>query len=164
MGPEEIHTQGVEQKAQAIRTEEAEEEENASYDIISFPSAELPEDYKGLVYSRWLRSHRYGNFLFKMVDSDVYYDRYSKYIDTLLAKPESKVRLAVLSDNHDVALGFCVHRNDILDYVHVHYGCRSAGIASNLVPDKISYITHYTYMGSRFVTDRYGGFRFNPYL
>ena len=154
MGTEEIQPKPAEQEA----------EESASYDIISFPSAELPDVYKGMVYSRWLRSHRYGNFLFKMIDREVYFDMYSKYISILLDKPESTVRLAVLSDDHDVALGFCVSRGKILDYVHVHHTCRMVRIASHLTPDKISHITHYTYMGARFVTNKYGGFKFNPYI
>lgn len=98
-----------------------------------------------------------------MVESNVYYEKYSRYLDTLMARPESKIRLAVLTDDHDVALAFCVHREKILDYVHVHYACRGARIATHLVPEKISCITHYTYMGARFVTNRYGGFKFNPY-
>ena len=98
-----------------------------------------------------------------MIDTDIYYENYRLYIDSLLRKPDASVRLAVLSDDHDIALGFCCHRGDILDYVHVHHTCRQIRIASHLVPDKIKCITHWTYMGERFVTHKYGRWTFNPY-
>jgi hypothetical protein len=153
MGIEDIHPEATEQEA----------EETASYDIIAVAGSSIPTEDQGVIYSRWLRSHRYGNFLFKMIPSDTYYEKYKRYIEILLHKPESEVRLAVLTDDHDIVLGFCVHRDTILDYVHVHYTCRNARIGWHLVPEKISCITHYTYVGARFATARYGGFKFNPY-
>jgi hypothetical protein len=156
MGSEDIQSKAIESQGE-------ETSETASYDIVSVVGSSIPESYKGLIYSRWLRSHRYGNFLFKMIDSDIYYEKYHRYIELLLHKPETEVRLAVLSDDHDIVLGFCVHRDKILDYVHVHYTCRNARIGWHLVPEKITCITHYTYTGARFVTARYGSFKFNPY-
>lgn len=138
-------------------------EETASYTIIEFPGSEIPEAYKGLIYSRWLRSHRYGNFINKMIPSRIYYVQYGLTADYFLNKLMSTVRLAVLSDDHDVVLGFAVSRPGILDYVHVHHVQRDQRIAWNLVPKEIRYITHWTYMGERFATKRYGGFVFNPY-
>lgn len=154
MGSEEIHSETIEQEAP---------QETASYDIICFKGIDLPDAYKGMVFSRWMRSHRYGNFLFKMIDSDVYYDRYSKYISQILAHKDCELRLAVLSDDHDVALGFCCTRGNILDYVHVHHSCRENKIATHLTPAKIKCITHWTYQGEKFATKRYGRWTFNPY-
>jgi hypothetical protein len=138
-------------------------EEPCSYTIISFTGSDLPESYKGLVYSRWLRSHRYGNFIFKMIPSDIYYNQYGMHISQLIANPKCEVKIAVLTDDHDVVLGFSVNRGTNLDYVHVHYVQRGQRIASHLVPKDIKFITHWTYMGERFATKRYGGYVFNPY-
>lgn len=154
MGTEEIHSEADESKAK---------EEACTYDIISFEAPNLPETYKGMLFSRWMRSHRYGNFLIKMIDSDVYYKKYSEFIQKLIMQPDANVRLAVLSDDHDVALGFCFHRGPILDYVHVHHTCRDSKIATHLVPDKIKCITHWTYQGEKFATKKYGRWTFNPY-
>lgn len=154
MGPEQLQSEAIESKDETAL---------ASYDIISFYGPELPENYSGLVYSRWLRSLRYGNFLFKMIDSKVYYEKYAAYVGQILAKPECKVRLAVLSDDQDVALGFCVNRGDILDYVHVHHSARSMKIGTRLTPEKIKCLTHWTYQGERFATKKYGRWIFNPY-
>jgi hypothetical protein len=153
MGTEEIQRPTIEQT----------DEKTASYDILTFKAVELPQTFKGLIYSRWLRSHRYGNFLFKMIEPHVYYDNYRMYIDRLFVQNEASVRLAVLSDEKDIALGFCFARGNILDYVHVHHTCRNIKIATHLVPDKISCITHWTKSGERFATERYGSFKFNPY-
>ena|SRR6185312_14924422 len=139
------------------------EPQEETYSVISFPGSEIPEQYKGLIYSRWLRSHRYGNMLFKLIDSDVYYDKYANYLTELLNRAHSMVRLAVLTADHDIVLGFCVHRGPILDYVHVQHLLRGQRIASKLVPDKIKCITHWTYMGERFATQRYGRWTFNPF-
>lgn len=101
--------------------------------------------------------------LFKLIDSKVYYEKYGQYITFLLNKPEASVRLAVLTDDHDVVLGFSVTRGDILDYVHVQHDQRSQRIGSRLVPEKIQCITHWTYMGERFATHIYKLWSFNPF-
>lgn len=115
-----------------------------SYSIISYPAAQLPSTYKPLLFSRWLRSLRFGNPLFKRIKSNDYYKNYHTFIEKMLAKPDALVRLAVLSDDHDVVLGFSVSREDVLDYVHVHTDYRKIRVATNLVPNGITTFTHLT--------------------
>lgn len=115
-----------------------------SYSVIALPGATLPEQYKALVFSRWLNSLRYGNPLFEKVDRDTFYDQYRCFIQNLLNKPDSVIRLAVLTEDHDVVLGFSVCREDVLDYVHVHKDQRKQGIAKHLIPSVITTITHLT--------------------
>ncbi len=116
----------------------------SSYSIVAFKGRELPLAYEALVFSRWLRSLRFGNPIFSKVDSKEYYDNYHPFITNLLKKPDATVRLAVLSDDMDVALGFSVVREDVLDYVHVQKDHRKHGIAKKLVPEGITTFTHIT--------------------
>ena len=105
----------------------------SSYKVLSFKGAELPAQYVAMVFSKWLRSQRYGNDLLKLVDSDSYYATYKILIGNILMQPSCVVRIAVLSDDHDVALGFSVCRDKIIDYVHVHKDYRRQGIATSLL-------------------------------
>lgn len=118
-----------------------------SYSILVYPSKKLPKDYHPLLFSRWLRSLRFGNALYKKVSSNYYYKNYHIFIEKLLGKPDSVVRLAVLTDDHDVVLGFAVSREDVLDYVHVHTNYRRIGIGTKLVPQGLTAFTHLTATG-----------------
>lgn len=136
-----------------------------TYSIISFPSAKLPRQYEALLFSRWLKSLRFGNNLFRKVTSKDYYKNYHLYIEKLLAKPDSVVRLAVLSDDHDVVLGFAVSREDVLDYVHVHTDYRKIGIGAKLVPQGITTFTHITLpiIDIWPANPKYRDLKFNPF-
>lgn len=150
---------------QDIQQEAAQPEVAPSYTILSFPSSKLPEQYTALIYSRWLRSLRFGNNLFKKIDSDQYYKHYHSFIEVLLAKPDSVTRLAVLSDDHDVVLGFAVYREDVLDYVHVGADYRLIGIATKLMPIGITTFTHITLtvIGVWPNHETYKHLKFNPF-
>ena len=116
-----------------------------TYSLIRYQGGKLPNQYKGLVYSKWMRSLRHGNDYFKLVDSDSYYKAYGRYIDTLLK--QSEVWLAVLTDDLDTVLGFSVCHGATVHYVHVHRDSRRIGIARLLLPPDVSTITHLTKMG-----------------
>lgn len=140
-------------------------EPDASYEVISYKTSELPERYLPLIYSRWLRSLRYGNPLFKKIASHYYYKFYHDYLEKLLAKPDSLVMLAVLSDDKDIVLGFSVSREDVLDYIHVHSNNRMHGIATHLLPEKISVMTHITEDAGKVwpSNPKYKHWKFNPF-
>lgn len=135
-----------------------------SYQIISFKGKELPQAYTGLVYARWLRSFRRGNDFLLKSDPAQYFKHYHAYIERLLNHEDSEVRLAVLSDDHDVVLGFAVTRWPILDYVHVQINHRRHGVAKKLVPPGIITITHLTKLATGIWDKKYKDqMRFNPY-
>ncbi len=136
-----------------------------TYSILVFPASQLPEQYTAMIFSKWLRSLRFGNTLFRSMDSDAYYRNYHVYIENLLKKPDSIVRLAVLSDDHDVVLGFSVSREDVLDYIHVHYDYRKIGVGSALVPEGITTFTHITLIGIDIWHNKskYKNWKFNPF-
>ncbi len=135
-----------------------------TYSVISYPSSQLPDSYIPLVFARWLRSFRFGNPFIKKADSHSYYKHYHQYIENLMAKPDSIVRLAVLSDDHDVVLGFSVSREDVLDYVHVQVDHRKQGIAKKLIPKGTTTITHTTNLAVGILKNNANyNFTFNPF-
>ncbi len=94
-----------------------------------------------------------------------YFADYHKFIENLLAKDGSTIRLAVLSDDHDVVLGFSVSREDVLDYVHVQMDNRKLGIAKMLVPSRTTTVTHMTNLATGIWQENpnYKHIKFNPY-
>ena len=134
-----------------------------SYDIIAFQGNKLPSNYHNLIYSRWLRSLRFGNDYYKLIDSKAYYDSYQKHVAYLIHHPEAVVKLAVLSDDHDIVLGFSVSRNYILDYVHVHKDQRRQGIGTSLVPKDITVVTHLT-KTALLIWPKHPNVTFNPFI
>jgi GNAT superfamily N-acetyltransferase len=136
----------------------------SGYRIIAFSGYKLPAAYTELVYSRWLRSLRFGNDYFKLIKSNAYYEAYHRYIQRVLEHPDSMVRLGVLSDDADVVLGFSVSRGSILDYVHVHKDHRRLGIGTKLVPQGIDTITHLTRTGLAIFGSKHFNWAFNPFV
>ncbi len=136
-----------------------------SYSILVFKASELPKSYFPLIYARWLRSFKHGNGTAKKISSKEYHEHWHHYITVLMGKPDSLVRMAVLSDDHDVVLGFSVSREDVLDYVHVHTDFRRIGIGKHLVPEKITTFTHLTAVGVIIWQKRkqYKEWKFNPF-
>ena len=134
-----------------------------SYTIICYSGCALPGAYLGLVLSKWLRSLRYGNDYFKLIDSDAYYAAYQTYIENMLKRSALMVRLSVLTSDHDVVFGFSVFEGECLHYVHVHKDCRNIGIGMSLVPSGIKTITHVTKNGMRFWNSKLPDCQFNPF-
>lgn len=119
----------------------------SSYSVILYPAAQVPVQYINLILSKWMRTLRHGNEYFKLTESDSFYQNYRRYILSLLNRPQSVVRLAVLSDDHDVCLGWSLIEGDVLHYIFVQHEHRNQGIGRSLVPVKINYITHVTKAG-----------------
>ncbi len=150
--------------AQDIHAETAQSQGGmSSYAVVAIPGPSLPADYAGFVFSKWLRTLRHGNELFKIIDARNYYNAYHKLISTILARPETVVRLALLSDDRDVALGFSVCRDNVLDYVYVHKDQRRNGIGTSLVPRTIDTITHVTNTGLSIWGSKYGHVKLKPF-
>lgn len=134
---------------------------SSSYTIVQYKGSDLPEQYKALVFSKWLRSLRYGNEYFKLIDQEIYFSVYHRYIEVLLSRNLSSVYLAVLSDDRDVVLGFSVTEPGKLHYVHTHKDQRKQGIARSLCKD-IKTVTHITNDGLK-AWAKHPEIKFNPF-
>jgi len=137
-------------------------EPQSTYSIVAYPAARFPVHFEGFVHAKWKRSLRDGNDLYKLVDSDAYFTAYAKYISTLLARPNAVLRLAILTDSPDVALGWSLVEGDALHYVFVQRDFRNKGIATALVPVPINTITHLTHMGAR-IWNKHKHVKLNPF-
>jgi len=139
----------------------------SSYRIINIPK-EKTDHYHGLIYARWLRSLRHGNDYFKLIDPDVYYDTYRRYIGRILDSPDTAVRIAALNEDEDVVLGFSVCQGSVLHYVCVDPTMRKQGIGASLIPKTIDTISHITktaiHIRAKDSQSRYAKWKFNPFV
>lgn len=133
--------------------------QDSRYDILAFHNSHLFDPYRNMVISKWLRSLRFGNEYFRLITPEGYWRPYKRYLEELINK--SIIRVAVLSDDSDVALGFSVTENTTLHYVFVHADFINSGIASSLIPKECDQISHITKNWMR-VMDRKYKFKFNP--
>lgn len=139
-------------------------EEKAFYRIISYKGSELPVSYEGLVYSRFLRGLRYGNVLFRLMEPESYHFHYHTYLENVLKRKDTWVKLAVLSDDLDNVLGYSIQEGHTLHWVHVHKNNRKAGIATELVWPKTKVITNLTHTGFSIWNRKYKSqIIFNPF-
>lgn len=118
--------------------------------------------YRNMVMSRWSRSYRFGNDYIKLSDSTAYFAAYTVYISRIIGSAATTIRIAVLADEPDTALGFAVTRGNALDFVHVQKDFRNQGIGRFLVPDNIKVVTHLTRTGIR-LWSKVPGAIFNPF-
>jgi hypothetical protein len=135
-----------------------------TYKIISYTAHKLPESYKPMIFSKWMRSLRYGNNYFEAIDSNVYYKTYQKYIQSILERPGAMVRLSTLSDDPDICLGWSISEGNTLHYIHVQWEQRNQGIGKSLLPPGIRQFTHLTKTGMKiWRDDKYSHAIFNPF-
>lgn len=137
--------------------------EETTYSILSYSASQLPKEYKGIIYAKWLKSLRYGNEFFKEIDPQSYYEIYHRHISNILEKPEAIVKIAVLTDDHDIVLGFSIYRTSILDYVYVQRDLRRQRIAVSLIPDSVVCISHITKIGKIIWKSKCKKWIFNPF-
>lgn len=139
-------------------------EPQTSYKILVFKADTLPESFKAFIYSRYLRSLRFGNDWFKKIDGAAYHEMYHLLCEKMLLNPDTTIRIAVLSDDLDLALGFSISRPNILDYVYVKREVRGNGIGKTLLPISFTIITHLTKQADQIRNNKYKETVFNPFI
>lgn len=135
----------------------------SGYKVVSLSAHEVVGDARHFVYASWLKSLRYGNDYFKIIDQAAYFGAYERYISHLLAQVNAVVRLAVLTDDPDVILGFSVSRGNVLDYVYVLKDQRRQGVGERLVPPGIDTLSHLTRTGITIWQSKYKHWKFDPF-
>lgn len=137
------------------------EEIESSYRIVYHTGAKLPQEYKNLVVAPFLNSLRYGNDLYKLIDKDAYFLNYSKYIDLLLNRPMTIVKLAVLKD--DTVLGWSLIEHKTVHYVWIKKEVRRQGICRALLPKEFNVISHITHKAINIWVKHFPEVKFNPF-
>ncbi len=151
----------MEDKEVDVATAKPEAVSRMTYSVLTF--RKLPEQYTGLVYSRWLKSLRYGNEYFKLIDNDVYFHVYHDYLTLLLNREGVEINIAVLSDDVDVVLGFSVKEAGVLHFVHVHKDQRKRGVGRTLA-GQFTHFTHITTIAAQIWNSKYPNAKFNPFI
>lgn len=137
--------------------------EKTEIQIIKYAGYALPKEYWNYLLGKWKRSLRHGNDFFRLIDNRAFNDAYDFLITSLLFRPNAVIRLAVLSDNSDVALGWSLIEEDTLHYVFVQAEYRGMGLARKLVPTPINTFTHLTRRGIGLWTAKAPNAKFNPF-
>lgn len=102
-----------------------------------------PED-RAFIYATWLRGLYYGNPWFTQIDKDSYMASYHKILDQLFLKPDVDIKIACVTEDPELILGYSVSEPSILHWVFVKQAWRRFGIAKQLIPKDVSRITHLT--------------------
>lgn len=146
--------------SQALESTSNEDQE--IYRIVTYPASKAFIEFESLIMASFLNSLRYGNDLFKLIERDAYYKNYKIYVESLLKRPTSMVRCALLDDN--TALGWCLYQDKTLHYVWIKKEVRRQGIGKSLLPKEFDTISHITNVGINIWVNKYKDVRFNPYL
>ena len=137
------------------------------YEILTF-SAKDPAfaPYRNMVVSFFLRSLKSGNDWFDAIEAETYWHIYHGVIQAILSRMETTVKLAVLPDDPETALGFSLYEGHRLHYLCVKSGieARRQGIGTALLPDGITHFTHLTKLGQKLWKKKYPEWKFNPFL
>lgn len=99
----------------------------------------------------------------RLTNKESYFEAYDHYISGIFNDGGTKVTLAVLSDDPDVALGFAVTTDNALHYVYVGSDYRKHGIGKTLVPCEVKEFTHLTTVGLRLWHTKAPNALFNPF-
>lgn len=118
------------------------------------------------IYSTWLKSYHYDSWT-KTISKSVYFDNYKRVIDDLLLN--SKVKIACVTLDQDIILGYMVTEYPIVHYTFVKEAFRGLGIAKDLLInsgfeyDEQIIITHRTNTLSD-ITFNKQNIVFNPFI
>jgi hypothetical protein len=135
------------------------------YSVIEYDALQLPAQYHNVIISRFLRSYRFGNDLIKMIDREHYFFKYEQFVKKLINYPGIKIRLAVLSDEPDNVLGWCIYKDVCLIYMHVQELMRNNGIAISMMPKEIEDYSHLTNSVIKILArNKYNYLKFKPFL
>ena len=117
-----------------------------------------PGDINFLLAST-LKGLYYGSRFWGEVDQVAFFNNYEPYLKQLMLRRDIKV--ACLSDDQDVILGFSIFKDETLDWVFIKKSYRKLGIGKLLVPDTITTVSHITDSGNSIRKTK--GWKFNPF-
>lgn len=109
------------------------------------------------LFTTWLNGMYYGTDTVRKfydaidIPKDQFFKKYHKVIEIILDCPSVKVNVAVLKEDEDVILGYCVtdtiDNEPTLHYVFVKPAWRKMGLAKEMIPKDITRCTHLTKVG-----------------
>jgi len=142
---------------------DAREDGLSSYKIVQYAGKDIPQAYRAMVFSKWLRSLRSGNDYFKLIASSAYYGVYHSFIESILNREQAILKFAVLIEDPDVVLGWAAMEPGKLHYCFVNTESRRLGVATALCSDPVFSITHLTKIGMAIWNSKLKSAVFNPF-
>jgi hypothetical protein len=136
------------------------EEVTQSYIIRDAVETDLP-----FVFSTFLRGLFYGDPRMKETPKQAFMEQYHRVLEHILSLPTVQVKVAALSDDPSVILGYAIIGGEgaVLHWVFCKSAFRKIGIAKNLVPSTITTFTHKTPLGESIIR-KHKGVSYNPFL
>lgn len=128
-------------------------------DLIDIKDADLTAE--GLIYSTWLQGYLHGNAWNKWLNKPNYYSKQRSKITTILSRPQTRVKIACLKEDHDTIIGYSVIEDNILHWIHVREAWRKLGVAKLLVTDNINTVTHLNIVGEAILPHKW---KYDPFL
>lgn len=106
-----------------------------------------PED-KSFILATWLRGLFYGGSWFSEIPKNIFMVNYHRFIESILAKPNTIIYVACLKEDPEVILGYSIlGSSKVAHWVFVKAAWRGIGIAKSLVPQTVDTATHLTKVG-----------------
>ena len=131
--------------------------------IINCPGKELPSSYRSMILAKWLNNHWSDNDFYKLTQRAPYFEYYQAFLDKLFTRDKFLFRMAVLSDDHDVVLGWSATEGATLHYVFVNSENRNLGFMRLLVPQRPDRLTHMTKRMLKIWPAKFPDAVFNPF-
>lgn len=147
--------------SQNLESKTDESKEIVSYKIKNFKASLLPLSFRNVIIAPFLNSLRYGNDLFKLIDKDIYYSVYGKYVELLMNRPNAQIKIALLED--EIVLGWSLSELKTLHYIWIKKDLRRQGIAKTLLPKEFDTISHITNKGLSIWATKFPEIKFNPF-
>lgn len=123
-----------------------------------------PDKDNAFICATLLNGFYYGNDYIKFMDYHEFYPIYQKIIENLLHKPEVIINVCAWKEDPNIMLGFSILESGvILHWVYVKKVFRRYGIAKQLVPDTVQYVTHLTNHGKSLLRQN-TNIKYNPFL
>lgn len=129
------------------------------YDIRPYQ----PSD-KAFILATFLRGVYYGNQFFNMIPKNIFMDSYKKVGEALLVHPNVQIKVACLSDDPDVMIGYAMLSKDLetIHFCFIKSAWRQQGIMKAILPIIPKNSTHFTKLGLSLM-NKYN-ITFNPFL
>lgn len=107
------------------------------------------ESDKSFIKATFLRGLYYGDSWYSLIPKDIFMDNYSMALDRLFDHPSVTIKIACLTEDPDVILGYSILSADFMTihWVFVKKAWRTQGVAKRLTPRLATTVTHLSALG-----------------
>lgn len=111
-----------------------------------------------------LRGLYYGDSVFSHMRKQTFMNNYHTIVSRLVDNNRGTIKISALNEDPSVILGYSVLSSDYraLYFIFVKKSWRKIGIAKDLVPDTIKYVTHLTAVGAAIAKNK--NLEYNPFI